>query len=96
MADREGEAAPAARDAQGAAGAEAEVREAEVAAPRAAEHEEATGCVEINQCVGCTDNSSLSHFSATTLPCWLRKKKEPASPRHRAGVASMAWRTNAP
>ena len=22
--------------------------------------------------------------------------EEPASPRHRAGVASMAWRTNAP
>ena len=25
-------------------------------------------CVEINKCVGCTDNSSLSHFSAMTLP----------------------------
>ena len=28
-------------------------------------------CVEINQCVGCTDNSSLSHFSAMTRPSWL-------------------------
>jgi hypothetical protein len=26
------------------------------------------GCVEINQCVGCTRYSSLSHFSAMTLP----------------------------
>ena len=33
-------------------------------------------CVEINQCVGCTE--------------------EPASPRHRAGVASMAWRMTRP
>ena len=31
-------------------------------------------CVEINQCVGCTPSSG----------------EEPASPRHRAGVASMA------
>ena len=43
-------------------------------------------CVEINQCVGCIPSSG----------------EEPASPRHRAGVASMAWRstrrfsTNAP
>ena len=35
-------------------------------------------CVEINQCVGCSARSS---------------GEEPASPRHRAGVASMAWRT---
>ena len=34
-------------------------------------------CVEINQCVGCM--LALSG-------------DEPASPRHRAGVASMAWR----
>ena len=43
---------------------------------------------EINQCVGYTDNSSLSNFSAMALLCWLRRP-----PRHRAGVASMAWRT---
>ena len=30
-----------------------------------------SGCVGINQCVGCTDKSSLSHFSATTRPSWL-------------------------
>ena len=36
-------------------------------------------CVEINQCVGCI----LAPSSG----------EEPASPRHRAGVASMAWRT---
>jgi SAM-dependent methyltransferase len=28
-------------------------------------------CVEINQCGGCPDNSSLSHFSAMTRPSWL-------------------------
>ena len=46
-------------------------------------------CVEINQYVGCTVLA-------------LSSGEEPASPRHRAGVASMAWRptrrfsTNAP
>ena len=39
---------------------------------------------------GVPDNSSLRHFLAMTRPSWL---EEPASPRHRAGVASMAWRT---
>ena len=28
-------------------------------------------CVEINKCVGCTDDSSLSHFLAMTRPTWL-------------------------
>ena len=37
--------------------------------------------------------ASLSHFSAMTRPSWLSGGEEPASPRHRAGVASMAWRT---
>ena len=41
---------------------------------------------------GAPDNSSLSHVSAMTRPCWLEGRGEPASPRHRAGVASMAWR----
>ena len=52
---------------------------------------------------GAPDNSPRSHFAAMTRPCWLRSGgEEPASPRHRAGVASMAWRstrlfrTNAP
>ena len=36
-----------------------------------------------------------NHFSAMTRPTWLgRAARESASPRHRAGVASMAW--NAP
>ena len=37
-------------------------------------------CVEINQCVGCDDAAVLARSSG----------EEPASPRHRAGVASMA------
>ena len=41
-------------------------------------HEWVALCVEINQCVGYLAPSS---------------GEEPASPRHRAGVASMAWRT---
>ena len=43
----------------------------------------ASTCVEINQCVGCIDSADLARSSG----------EEPASPRHRAGVASMAWRT---
>ena len=39
-----------------------------------------TACVETNQCVGCT---ALAPSSG----------EEPTSPRHRAGVASMAWRS---
>ena len=42
----------------------------------------ATGCVEINQCVGC--NSSLSHFSAMTRPTWLGRA---ARNRHRHAIA---------
>ena len=38
-------------------------------------------CVEINQCVGCTDNSSLSHFSA------VRNQH-----RHVIEQASRRWR----
>ena len=47
----------------------------------------ASTCVEINQCVGCSflgdDAADLARSSG----------EEPASPRHRAGVASMAWRS---
>ena len=48
-------------------------------------------CVEINQCVGCTDNSSLSHFSAMTRPSWLGRA---ARNRHRHAIeqASRRWR----
>ena len=47
-------------------------------------------CVEINQCVGC-DTSSLSHFSATTRPRWLRRA---VGNRHRHAIkqASRRWR----
>ena len=51
-------------------------------------------CVEINQCVGCTrqffTKSFLGDDAAALAPL---SGEEPASPRHRAGVASMAWRT---
>jgi len=43
----------------------------------------AATCVEINQCVGCTDNFSLSHVSAMTRPCWLRRA---ARNRHRHDI----------
>ena len=45
-------------------------------------------CVEINQCVGCT--SFLGDDAAVLA---RSSDEEPAPPRHRAGVASMAWRT---
>jgi len=35
--------------------------------------------------------SSRTHFSATMRPCWLRRAVRDVQPRHRAGVASMAW-----
>ena len=51
-------------------------------------------CVEINQCVGCTrqffTKSFLGDDAAVPAPS---SGDEPAPPRHRAGVASMAWRT---
>ena len=52
-------------------------------------------CVEINQCVGYTLGDDVAALA-------LSSGEEPASPRHRAGIASMAWwttrrfRTNAP
>ena len=52
------------------------------------------GCVEINQCVRCTrqffTKSFLSDGVAALVPS---SGEESASPCHRAGVASMAWRT---
>ena len=48
-------------------------------------------CVEINQCVGCTrqffTKSFLGDDAAVLVPS---SGEEPAPPRHRAGVASMA------
>ncbi len=41
-------------------------------------------CVEINQCVG-----YLSHFSAMTLPCWLRRA---VGNRHRHAIEQASHR----
>ena len=50
--------------------------------------------MEINQCVGCTRQFFTKLFlgddAAVLAPS---SGEEPASPRHRAGVASMAWRS---
>ena len=51
-------------------------------------------CVEINQCVGCTRPFFTKSFLGDDAAVLARLSgEEPASPRHRAGVASMAWRT---
>ena len=51
-------------------------------------------CVEINQCVGCTRQFFTKSFLGDDAAILARSSsEEPASPRHRAGVASMAWRT---
>jgi hypothetical protein len=51
-------------------------------------------CVEINQCVGCTRQFFTKSFLGDDAADLSRSSgEEPASPRHRAGVASMAWRT---
>ena len=43
---------------------------------------------------GAPDNSSLSPFLGDDVAVLAPSSgEEPASPRHRAGVASMAWRT---
>jgi hypothetical protein len=50
-------------------------------------------CVEINQCVGCTRQFFTKSFLGDDAAVLARSSgEEPASPRHRAGVASMAWR----
>ena len=51
-------------------------------------------CVEINQCVGCTRQFFIKSFLGddAAVPAPL-SGDEAAPPRHRAGVASMAWRT---
>ena len=58
------------------------------------EAEGALGCVEINQCVGCTRQSFTTSFLGDDAAVLAPSSGEgPASPRHRAGVASMAWST---
>ena len=51
----------------------------------------APACVEINQCVGGNFTKSFLGDDAAVLA--RSSGEEPASPRHRASVASMAWRT---
>ena len=56
--------------------------------------ETVTDCVEINQCVGCTRQSFTKSFLGDDAAALARSSgKEPTSPRHRAGVASTAWRS---
>ena len=51
-------------------------------------------CVEINQCVGCTRQVFTKSYLGDDAAVLARSSgKEPALSRHRAGVASMAWRT---
>ena len=51
-------------------------------------------CVEINQCVGCTRQFFTKPFLGDNAAALAPSSGgEPASPGHRAGVASMAWRT---
>ena len=51
-------------------------------------------CVEINQCVGCTRQYFTKSFLGDDAAVLARSGgEEPESPRHRAGVASMAWRS---
>ena len=51
-------------------------------------------CVEINKCVGCTRQFFTKSFLGDDAAILARSSgEEPASPRHRAGIASMAWRT---
>ena len=56
--------------------------------------ERVLACVEINQCVGCTRQFFTKSFLGDDAAALARSSgEEPASPRHRAGVASMAWRS---
>ena len=53
----------------------------------------AGSCVEINQCVGCTIKITESFLGDDVAALAPSSGEEPTSPRHRAGIASMAWRT---
>ena len=49
-------------------------------------------CVEINQCVGCTRHFFTKSFLGDDAAV-LARSSATSTPRHRAGVASMAWRS---
>ena len=56
--------------------------------------DEAYACVEINQCVGCTRQFFTKSFLGDDAAVLARSSgEETTSLRHRAGAASMAWRT---
>ena len=63
-----------------------------LAEPEVAAHK-VRSCVEINQCVGCTQFFTKSFLGDDAAVLVRSSGEEPASPRHRAGVAAMAWRT---
>ena len=51
-------------------------------------------CVSINQCVGCTRQFFTKSFLGDDAAVLARSSgEESASPRRRAGIASMAWST---
>ena len=51
-------------------------------------------CVEFKQCVGCIRQFFTKSFLGDDAAVLARSSsEEPASPRHRAGIASMAWST---
>ena len=53
---------------------------------------DALSCVEINQCVGCTRQFFTKPLLGDGAAVLARSSgEERAPPRHRAGVASMAW-----
>ena len=63
-------------------------------APRRQAPPPAQRCVEINQCVGCTRQFFTKSFLGDGSAVLARSSgEETTSLRHRAGVASMAWRT---
>ena len=50
-------------------------------------------CVEIKQCVGCTRQVFTKSFPGDDAAVLARSSgEEPAPPRHRAGIAAMAWK----
>ena len=70
----------------------AQIRACETRGPR--RYKNACVCVEINQCFGCTRQFFTKSFLGDDAAVLARSSgEEPALPRHRAGVASMAWRT---